>query len=75
MYPGTNILKKLNFFVGDEVIFLDPHTTQRSGNVDQKIDENEIDLDMTYHCNVASRVHITGIDPSVALVSAVFFCN
>lgn len=51
------------------MIFLDPHTTQRSGNVDQKLDENEIDLDTTYHCNVASRVHITGIDPSVALVS------
>ncbi|XP_043462794.1 cysteine protease ATG4B [Leptopilina heterotoma] len=58
--------------VGDEVIFLDPHTTQRSGNVDQKLDENEIDLDTTYHCNVASRVHITGIDPSVALC---FFCH
>lgn len=54
------------------MIFLDPHTTQRSGNVDQKLDENEIDLDTTYHCKVASRVHITGIDPSVALVRFVF---
>lgn len=54
---------------GEEVIYLDPHTTQRSGSVDQKLDEEEIDLDTTYHCKVASRILITGMDPSVALVS------
>lgn len=53
----------------DQVIFLDPHTTQRYGCVNQKLDENEVDMDLTYHCHAASRIPITGIDPSVALVS------
>lgn len=57
--------------VGNEVIFLDPHTTQRSGSVNQKLDENEIDVDCTYHCKAASRILITDMDPSVALC---FFC-
>ncbi|XP_015522371.1 cysteine protease ATG4B isoform X1 [Neodiprion virginianus] len=57
--------------VGDEVIFLDPHTTQRSGSVDQKSEEGEMETDTTYHCRSASRIPITGIDPSVALC---FFC-
>ncbi|KAI4488764.1 hypothetical protein M0802_011274 [Mischocyttarus mexicanus] len=52
--------------VGDEVIYLDPHTTQRSASVD---DERNVDL--TYHCKSASRISITKIDPSVALC---FFC-
>ncbi|XP_014487949.1 PREDICTED: cysteine protease ATG4B [Dinoponera quadriceps] len=57
--------------VGDEVIFLDPHTTQRSGSVENKIYEEEIEMDATYHCKLASRIPITGMDPSVALC---FFC-
>ncbi|XP_012275212.1 cysteine protease ATG4B isoform X2 [Orussus abietinus] len=63
------------YFIGcveDEVVFLDPHTTQRSGTVDEKKDENQVDLDNTYHCKAASRIPITGIDPSVALC---FFCS
>ncbi|KAK0091529.1 hypothetical protein PV326_003078 [Microctonus aethiopoides] len=62
------------YFIGcvdDQVIFLDPHTTQRYGCVNQKLDENEVDMDLTYHCHAASRIPITGIDPSVALC---FFC-
>lgn len=55
--------------VGDEVIFLDPHTTQRSGFVENKETEDQIDLDMTYHCKRASRINILSMDPSVALVS------
>lgn len=57
--------------VGNEVIYLDPHTTQRSGSVDKKAEEDEIELDATYHCKSASRIPITGMDPSVALC---FFC-
>ncbi|OXU30109.1 hypothetical protein TSAR_003785 [Trichomalopsis sarcophagae] len=55
----------------DEVIFLDPHTTQRAGSVDQKSDDNEAEVDATYHCKIASRIPIIGMDPSVALC---FFC-
>ncbi|XP_034196057.1 autophagy-related 4a isoform X1 [Osmia lignaria lignaria] len=57
--------------VGNEVIYLDPHTTQRSGSVDKKVEEDEIEMDATYHCKFASRIPITGMDPSVALC---FFC-
>lgn len=57
--------------VGNEVIYLDPHTTQRSGSINQKVEEDEIEMDSTYHCKYASRIPITGMDPSVALC---FFC-
>ncbi|XP_076668220.1 autophagy-related 4a [Andrena cerasifolii] len=57
--------------VGNEVIYLDPHTTQRSGSVDKKLEEEEVEIDATYHCKAASRIPITVIDPSVGLC---FFC-
>ncbi|XP_044597052.1 cysteine protease ATG4B isoform X2 [Cotesia glomerata] len=62
------------YFIGcvdDHVIYLDPHTTQRYGCVNQKLDENDIEMDLTYHCKAASRIPITEMDPSVALC---FFC-
>ncbi|OAD52853.1 Cysteine protease ATG4B [Eufriesea mexicana] len=57
--------------VGNEVIYLDPHTTQRSGSVAKKLEEENIEMDATYHCKSSSRIPITGMDPSVALC---FFC-
>ncbi|XP_053977745.1 cysteine protease ATG4B isoform X2 [Hylaeus anthracinus] len=48
-------------YVGNEIIYLDPHTTQRSGSVEDS------EMDATYHCKSANRIPITGIDPSVAL--------
>lgn len=56
-------------YTGNEVIYLDPHTTQRSGSIEKKTEEEEIEMDITYHCKAASRIPITEIDPSVALVS------
>ncbi|KAF5305695.1 hypothetical protein FQA39_LY09184 [Lamprigera yunnana] len=58
--------------VGSEVIFLDPHTTQKSGFVEHKQTEDEIDLDITYHCKYASRMSILSMDPSVAIC---FLCK
>uniref|UniRef100_M3XJS5 Cysteine protease n=1 Tax=Latimeria chalumnae TaxID=7897 RepID=M3XJS5_LATCH len=56
-------------FVGDELVYLDPHTTQtvvdleEGGNVD----------DQSYHCQRAPRrMKILNLDPSVALG---FFCK
>ncbi|XP_025270330.1 cysteine protease ATG4B isoform X2 [Camponotus floridanus] len=54
--------------VGDEVIYLDPHTTQKSGSIEDKMNEEEVEMDTTYHCKSASRIPITGMDPSVALL-------
>lgn len=51
---------------------MDPHTTQRSGSVENKTNEEEIEMDATYHCKLASRIPIIGMDPSVALVSIVY---
>lgn len=58
--------------VGDEVIYLDPHTTQRTGCVEGKENEEQVEMDSTYHCKRASRINILQMDPSVAVVSRVF---
>lgn len=59
------------------MIFLDPHTTQRYGCVVQKVDDEDVEMDETYHCKAASRIPISGIDPSVALVNEliIFICT
>ncbi|KAG8225124.1 hypothetical protein J437_LFUL006147 [Ladona fulva] len=57
--------------VGDEVIFLDPHTTQPVAPLpDEKSYfplERIENADGSYHCPAASRIHILGMDPSVAV--------
>ncbi|XP_055387232.1 cysteine protease ATG4B [Condylostylus longicornis] len=59
-------------YVEDEVIFLDPHYTQRSGSVGTKTSQNEIELDETYHQKYAQRIQFNQMDPSIALC---FFCK
>lgn len=54
--------------VGKEVIYLDPHHTQKTGFVDNKETEEQIEMDITYHCRYASRINIVKMDPSVAAV-------
>ena len=72
----TILMGPVNIYkTGDEVIYLDPHTTQKFGIVDQKMDDNDAEIDATYHCKTASRIPITGMDPSVALVSTIFDCT
>ena len=56
-------------YVGDEALYLDPHTTQKSGSVGDKLSQNEVDLDDTYHQRFAARINFKNMDPSVALVS------
>uniref|UniRef100_A0A671SV43 Cysteine protease n=1 Tax=Sinocyclocheilus anshuiensis TaxID=1608454 RepID=A0A671SV43_9TELE len=56
-------------FVGDELIYLDPHTTQPA------VDPNEDGQfpDESYHCqHPPCRMHICELDPSIA---AGFFCQ
>lgn len=57
--------------VGKEVIYLDPHNTQKTGFVEGKENEEQIEMDLTYHCKYASRINILKMDPSVAAVSIV----
>jgi cysteine protease ATG4 len=54
------------------VIYLDPHTTQPAGFVEEKEQEHEKAFDASYHCQYASRMHILLMDPSVAAVRKLF---
>lgn len=54
-------------YVGEEALFLDPHTTQNSGTVGQKLEEEEIQTDATYHQKYAMRINFRQIDPSLAV--------
>lgn len=60
--------------VGNDVIFLDPHTTQSIGVVESKEQEHERKMDSSYHCQQANRLHILHMDPSVAVVSYGSLC-
>uniref|UniRef100_A0A673ZDQ0 Cysteine protease n=1 Tax=Salmo trutta TaxID=8032 RepID=A0A673ZDQ0_SALTR len=56
-------------FVGEELIYLDPHTTQSAGEAEAG---SGVD-DQSYHClRSPRRMKITNLDPSVALG---FFCK
>ncbi|XP_060553657.1 cysteine protease ATG4B-like [Ruditapes philippinarum] len=51
-------------FVGDELVYLDPHTTQ--------VFEEQGARDESFHCQHASRMKILDLDPSIALG---FYCG
>ncbi|KAL8595912.1 hypothetical protein ACOMHN_018224 [Nucella lapillus] len=56
--------------VGEELIYLDPHTTQLVGDLD---DPDEVAAaDESYHCRFSSRMNMLRLDPSVAVG---FFCD
>ncbi|XP_019761355.1 cysteine protease ATG4B [Dendroctonus ponderosae] len=59
-------------YVGNEVIYFDPHTTQKAGSVGNKDTSEEKDVDLSYHCKHASRMSMLGMDPSVAVC---FLCR
>lgn len=60
-------------YVGDEVLFLDPHTTQRSGSVGDMTTGEEIEFDTTFHQKYAGRIPFTDMDPSLAIVIFLYF--
>lgn len=55
-------------YVGDEALYLDPHTTQKCGSIGDKTASSEIELDETYHQKYAARINFKNMDPSLALV-------
>lgn len=57
-------------YVGNEFIYLDPHTTQPV--VDLSKEEALLFDDKSYHCNSASRMDMIQLDPSISLC---FFCE
>ncbi|KAG8509345.1 Cysteine protease ATG4A, partial [Galemys pyrenaicus] len=66
---GSLEVKRVSFKTGDELIFLDPHTTQTFIDTE----ENGMIDDQTFHClQSPQRMNILNLDPSVALG---FFCK
>jgi hypothetical protein len=56
----------------DQVVFLDPHTTQAAGadsSVGLKETEAEIEADEKFHTRKPMRMDMEQMDPSLALVS------
>uniref|UniRef100_A0A8C1R656 Cysteine protease n=1 Tax=Cyprinus carpio TaxID=7962 RepID=A0A8C1R656_CYPCA len=59
-------------FIDDELIYLDPHTTQQAVDTESG---SAVD-DQSYHCQrTPHRMKITSLDPSVALVRAQITCS
>lgn len=58
-------------YVGEEALYLDPHTTQKSGSIGDKATPLEIEMDETYHQKYAARINFKNMDPSLALVCCV----
>ncbi|ESO98867.1 hypothetical protein LOTGIDRAFT_187088, partial [Lottia gigantea] len=54
-------------YLGDELIYLDPHTTQVYVDLEAKSS-----TDVTYHCPFPGRMKLTQLDPSVAVG---FYCG
>lgn len=54
-------------YVNDEILYLDPHSTQRSGSVGNKETTDEIELDETYHQRFCGRMNFNSMDPSIAV--------
>lgn len=66
------VILGFNLCSGDELIYLDPHTTQAA--VDPDFD-GTVD-DQSYHCQRRpQRMKILNLDPSVAVVSASRGCR
>lgn len=56
---------------GDSLLYLDPHTTQHTVHVGDKVTEDQIRADCSYHCLQPGFMPIARIDPSLALA---FLC-
>jgi len=54
-------------FIGQELIYLDPHTEQNTVDLEQRNAS-----DQTYHCSASSRMLFHKLDPSIALG---FYCE
>lgn len=59
-------------YVGDDALYLDPHTTQSTGSVGDKSTDDECSADATYHQRNVGRIAFRDMDPSVALA---FLCQ
>ena len=54
-------------YTGDDVVFLDPHVTQQTVDLDELVD-GRFD-DSSYHPETCSRMNFLVMDPSLAVVN------
>lgn len=59
-------------YIGNDILYHDPHVCQRSGSVGRKQTQVEVELDETYHKRSPGRMAFTSMDPSIAVS---FFCK
>lgn len=59
-------------YVGQEALFLDPHTAQKSGTIGAKSTPEEVDMDESFHQKHANRIDFKHMDPSMAIC---FLCR
>lgn len=53
--------------VGEDILYFDPHTCQRSGSIGSKETQAEVEMDETFHQRSAGRMPFTSMDPSIAV--------
>lgn len=74
MILRLSVAYSLYLLTGEEVVYLDPHTTQEAGSGIHKKsaageeEQEEGDVDASYHCPLAQRMPFLHLDPSLALV-------
>ncbi|XP_046542398.1 LOW QUALITY PROTEIN: cysteine protease ATG4B-like [Haliotis rubra] len=54
-------------YLGEELVYLDPHTTQQYTDLDPRLANDD-----SYHCPFPSRMRLSQLDPSVAVG---FYCG
>lgn len=60
-------------YVDDDALYLDPHTTQRSGSVGTKTSQTEKEFDETFHKKNAGKLNFQNMDPSLAIVGLSYY--
>lgn len=55
-----------------DILYLDPHTCQKSGSAGAKESQSEIEMDETYHTRTGRRMAFSLMDPSLCVA---FFCK
>lgn len=65
---SSKFLKTLIF----QALYLDPHTCQRSGSINSKENQSEVEMDETFHQKHAGRINFSSMDPSIAVA---FLCK
>lgn len=65
----------MKYQLGDDVVYLDPHTTQEISSVGSKQTDSQKKADLTYHCTNTPRMPFNRLDPSMTMVCILIICR